>query len=115
MAHINFMGKFGGRLVRDSDVYQVKDDERLQNLIVSKTTLNPLKQTSGHSHDGLDEVYVFTGSPGQRGEMIVGEERFKVAPGMIILVPQGLFHQVINTEKTPLEFIAIFQRYDRGV
>ena len=46
----------GGELIRDTDVYQVIDNNLLNNLTLSKTILHPLHRTSGHSHEGLEEV-----------------------------------------------------------
>ena len=49
----------GGEIIRDTHVYQVIDNKFLSNLTLSKTILSPWQETSGHSHDGLEEVYFF--------------------------------------------------------
>ncbi len=48
-----------GELIRDTHVYKVIDNKFLNNLTLSKTILNPLQQTGGHKHEGLEEVYFF--------------------------------------------------------
>ena len=43
------------------------------------------------------------------GEMEVGEERFPVTGGDVILIPDGAFHRVHNLSDTvPLYFVCVF-------
>lgn len=112
---VNYFSNFSAPDIRANDTYRVQDWEILNNLTISRTCLWGGKSTKGHAHPGLEEVYVFTGSVGERGEMEVGTDRFEVHPGMIVAVPAGEFHRVHNKDdKRPLQFIAIFQKYDRN-
>jgi mannose-6-phosphate isomerase-like protein (cupin superfamily) len=82
-------------IVKNDDRYIVKDNTKLKNLVLSSTALYPGKSTSGHTHKGQEEIYFFV--KGQ-GEMIVGHQRFPVEEGDVVLIPDGAFHQVINTQ-----------------
>lgn len=98
----------GGEVVKDNEVYLLKDNRDLNNLILSSTQLYPGKHTRGHRHAGQEEVYFFVAG---RGEMIVGEENdqsFPVAAGDVILIPDGAFHRVINTGNSDLIFNCVF-------
>lgn len=100
-----------GETIRDTNVYQVIDNNFLNNLTLSKTILYPLQQTSGHSHEGLEEVYFFQQG---KGGMKLDEEFIKVTAGDIVLIPAGAFHKVFNTSvEDNLEFVCVFQRYER--
>jgi mannose-6-phosphate isomerase-like protein (cupin superfamily) len=99
-----------GELIRSTDVYDVEDNTTLNNLTVSKTTLHPGKETKGHKHDDLDEVYLFIQG---FGLMEVGDQTTLVTEGAIVLVPGGEFHRVYNDSSDDLIFIAVFQAYDR--
>ena len=85
-------------IVKNDDRYIVKDNTKLKNLVLSSTALYPGKSTSGHTHKGQEEIYFFV--KGQ-GEMIVGHQRFPVEKGDVVLIPDGAFHQVINTQMPP--------------
>ena len=103
---------FNGEIVRDNTTYTIQDNNLLQNLTLSKTSLCGGKFTAGHSHKGLDEVYYFIKG---NGIMRIDDEYTIVEPGKIILVPGGAFHQVINSDESHrLDFICVFQKYDRN-
>ena len=98
----------GGEVVKDNEVYLLKDNRDLNNLILSSTCLYPGQQTRGHRHAGQEEVYFFVAGHGQ---MIVGEETsepFIVHPGDIVMIPDGAFHRVINDGDTDLIFNCVF-------
>lgn len=99
-----------GEIIRDNETYIVEDNTFLNNLTVSKTTLYPGKQTNGHSHAGLEEVYTFVKGT---GIIIIDDTEQACAPGDIFMIPDGSFHRVRNTGDTNLEFICIFQKYTR--
>lgn len=101
-----------GTVIRDTDVYVVEDNTHLNNLTVSKTILHPGKETSGHSHPGLEEVYFFKCGT---GTMQLDDETFIVSAGDIILIPDGAFHKVFNNTgcKSDLVFVCVFQKYNR--
>ena len=94
-------------LVKENETYTLIDNTDLTRLVVSKTILNPEKNTNGHSHPGKEEVYHFTTGTGY---IQIDEETFNITGGDIVLIPDGAFHKVYNTsEKTTLEFVCIFE------
>jgi oxalate decarboxylase/phosphoglucose isomerase-like protein (cupin superfamily) len=98
----------GGEIVKDTEVYLLKDNHDLNNLVLSSTKLYPGQQTRGHRHEGQEEVYFFVEGQGQ---MIVGEETdelFVVRKNDIVLIPDGAFHRVINDGDTNLIFNCVF-------
>jgi mannose-6-phosphate isomerase-like protein (cupin superfamily) len=97
-----------GKVVKDNDVYTVTDVRRLQNLVVSLTVLHPGKETGGHSHDGAEEVYNFEEGS---GEMQLGDERFPVSEGDIVVIPKSAFHKVFNTGSVDMKFVCVFEKY----
>ena len=97
--------EIGGVVVKQDERYKVKDNHTLKNLIVSSTLLNPGKSTSGHKHPGQEEVYYFVEG---FGEMEIDDEKFTVAKGDVVLIPDGVFHRVHNTNLHPLYFVCVF-------
>ncbi len=99
----------GGEVVKDNEVYILKDNRDLNNLVLSSTWLYRGQQTRGHRHVGQEEVYFFVQG---RGKMIVGEETdlpFDVSPGDVVLIPDGAFHRVINDGDSHMLFNCVFQ------
>ena len=99
----------GGEVVKDNEVYVLKDNHDLNNLVLSSTWLYRGKQTRGHRHAGQDEVYFFVQG---RGKMIVGEETdepFDVQAGDVVLIPDNAFHRVINDGDGHMLFNCVFQ------
>jgi len=102
----------GGEVIKENETYTLTDNNHLEHLTLSKTELNPGMNTRGHSHDSQEEVYFFNEGI---GEMQVGEEKFKVEPGSIVLIPAGKFHRVFNESgKSNLSFVCVFEKYDRS-
>ena len=95
----------GGDIVKDNDTYQLRDNTTLKNLVLSSTLLHTGKQTTGHKHEGQEEVYYFVSG---YGEMLIDEERFGVEPGDIVLIEDGEFHRVYNTGHEDLYFVCVF-------
>lgn len=98
----------GGEIVKDTEVYLLKDNRDLNNLVLSSTKLYRNQQTRGHRHAGQEEVYFFVQGT---GKMIVGEETdapFPVSAGDIVLIPDGAFHRVINDGESNLVFNCVF-------
>lgn len=95
----------GGKIAKQDERYIVKDNSYLKNLIVSSTTLNPGKSTSGHKHPGQEEVYYFVNGS---GEMELDNEKFVVESGDVVLIPDGAFHRVYNTGTQSLYFVCVF-------
>ena len=108
------LDKTDSKVIHSNETYDVIDNTNLNNLIVSKTTLHPGKETSGHNHSGQEEVYVFIRGS---GKMVVGTNTYNVKAGGTILIPDGDFHKVWNTSEydgdfeypiCDLEFICVF-------
>jgi len=98
----------GGEVVKDTEVYLLKDNKTLNNLVLSSTKLYVGQSTRGHRHAGQEEVYFFVQGA---GKMIVGDESdepFSVSAGDIILIPDGAFHRVINDGEMNLIFNCVF-------
>jgi len=95
----------GGELVRDNDTYIVQDNTELNNLVLSSTMLHPNQCTTGHKHEGQEEVYIFVRGEGM---MQLDDETFSVRPGDIVTIEDGVFHKVFNSERIELYFICIF-------
>ena len=96
----------GGDILKDNDIYQLRDNTTLKNLVLSSTLLHAGKQTTGHKHDGQEEVCFFIAG---KGEMLIDEERFAVEPGDIVLIEDGEFHRVYNTSQEDLYFVCVFE------
>lgn len=84
-----------GRLVADDERYHIHDYD-LDGLTVSPTELKRGKETRGLLHSSNAEVYFF---PGGDAEMEVGEDRFKIYRGAV-MIPKGEVHRVINRSLT---------------
>ena len=96
----------GGSIVKQDDRYIVKDNKSLNNLVLSSTELYPEKSTTGHSHEGQEEIYFFIRG---FGKMQVGDKTFEVDEGDIVTIPDGAFHRVWNQSKyDKLYFICVF-------
>ncbi len=97
------------QLVLDNERYKVYD-LKLDHLTVSVTELHPGKETRGHKHDEIEEVYFCKEG---KGQIIVGEEAMDFEKGDVVTIPLGAFHRVLNPSKKELVFLAIFEKYER--
>tara|TARA_R110002051_G_scaffold312390_1_gene387537 strand:+ start:1003 stop:1335 length:333 start_codon:yes stop_codon:yes gene_type:complete len=100
------------KTVKEDERYLVEDNTDLKTLVVSKTSLKPLKETTGHSHIGQEEVYIFTTG---EGYLESDDETIKIKEGDIVTIDDGDFHKVRNTSPSiNLNFTCIFpgKRYD---
>ena len=95
----------GGDIIKANAVYTLRDNKTLKNLVLSQTILHVNQNTNGHYHEGQEEVYFFVQGTGM---MIVDEEKFRVAAGDVILIPDGAFHRVINDGEMNLLFNCVF-------
>lgn len=93
-----------GKIVKDDDRYMVIDNTRLKNLVVSSTNLYPNKSTTGHSHEGQEEVYHFLQGG---GTMEIDDNFFEVKAGDMVLIEDGVFHRVQAGDKG-CYFVCIF-------
>lgn len=95
----------GGDIIKANGVYTVRDNKSLKNLVLSQTILHVGQETTGHYHVGQEEVYFFMYG---KGMMIVGDDKFSVEGGDIVLIPDGLFHKVFNAGESDLIFNCVF-------
>ncbi len=100
------MEAIGGSVKKRDDRYLVRDNETLERLVLSSTTLKPNKSTTGHSHADSDEIYFFISGI---GSMTLGKRGFLVESGDVVLVKAGEFHRVKNSDDIfPLYFVCVF-------
>jgi len=101
----------GGTVVKRDDRYVVTDNPFGNSLVLSSTQLESGHETTGHKHEGQEEVYFFVGGAGQ---MQLDDETFSVRTDDIVLIKDGVFHKVFNTGTAPLSFICVFdgKRYE---
>ena len=95
----------GGDILKDNNIYQLRDNTSLKNLVLSSTLLHAGKEATGHKHEGQEEVYFFISG---LGEMSIDDKRFSVKPGDIVLIEDGEFHRVYNTSQEDLYFVCVF-------
>ena len=95
----------GGEVIKDNEVYKLKDNTTLNNLVVSSTDMKPHQTTNGHKHPGQEEVYYFIEGT---GKMELGEEMIKVEPGDVILIKDGVYHRVHAGMYEELYFVCVF-------
>jgi len=94
-----------GHVVKEDDRYLVRDNTSLKNLVVSSTKLNPNKETTGHKHDGQEEVYLFIKGDGY---MWLDDDKMPVHANEIVLIEDGVFHKVAAGDDG-LYFVCVFQ------
>tara|TARA_B100001146_G_C16037196_1_gene371973 strand:+ start:59 stop:424 length:366 start_codon:yes stop_codon:yes gene_type:complete len=95
----------GGEVLKDTDVYELKDNKKLKNLVISSTHLRANKHTTGHRHVGQEEVYFFIRG---KGEMEIDNNRIPVKENDVVLIEDGEFHKVYNTGHLGLYFVCVF-------
>ena len=101
----------GGEVVKDNETYILKDNTSLKNLVLSSTELKPYQKTNGHSHAGQEEVYFFVAGTGL---MYLNNVPRRVGPGDVVLIEDGIHHQVVNDTPDVLYFTCVFdgKRYE---
>ena len=93
------------KLRKKDDRYEVRD-LKLQDFILSTTSLKQGKATTGHSHV-YEEAYCFIKGC---GTLVLGESSQEVKAGDIIIVPGRTFHRVFNNGCPELLFLCVFKR-----
>ena len=93
-----------GDVVKHDERYIVKDNTILKNLVVSSTRLNPEHSTSGHSHAGQEEVYMFIEGS---GTIELDYVTHNVTAGDTVLIKDGVFHRV-HAGNEELYFVCVF-------
>jgi len=100
------LNKHDSEIIKKNEIYTLVDNTELKNLVVSKTILHPKKNTTGHRHPGQEEVYYFLSGT---GHMKLNEKIEIIRPGDIVLIHDGVFHQVFNnSEEEDLIFVCVF-------
>ena len=98
------MFDIGGKIVKEDERYVVKDNTTLNNLIISSTNLNPQCSTSGHKHEGQEEVYIFVKGC---GSIVLDNETKLVNEGDVVLIEDGVYHKV-HAGNWGCQFICVF-------
>ena len=102
-----------GTVAKKDKRYVVRDNLFLKDLVLSSTRLKAKCKTNGHSHNKQEEVYLFLSG---KGKIIIDDTIHFVSQNSIVLIPDGAFHQVENTEDVEdLYFVCVFngKRYDK--
>ncbi len=95
----------GGEVIKDNDVYLLKDNSFGKKLVLSSTFLRANQMTTGHRHQGQEEVYFFVKG---NGNMEIDGKLFPVKEGDVVCIEDGEFHKVYNTGHTGLYFVCVF-------
>ncbi len=95
----------GGKIAKEDDRYIVKDNTLLKGLVVSSTDLHPMKSTTGHEHEGQEEVYFFVKG---NGRMELDDKEINVGAGDTVLIEDGVFHRV-HAGPEGCYFVCVFQ------
>jgi len=93
-----------GDVIKDNEVYTLKDNTTLNNLVVSSTDMKPHKSTNGHSHPGQEEVYIFVKGS---GTMYLDNVSRDVKRGDVVLIEDGVHHRV-ESDEDGLYFVCVF-------
>ena len=112
MSQLTF-NNVGGQVVKSDERYTVTDNTSLNHLVLSSTRLEPMKSTTGHSHQGQEEVYMFVEGS---GKMELDDSTVEFKKGDIILIKDGVFHRV-HAGSNGAYFVCVFDgyRYDAHV
>lgn len=115
----------GHQIERNYILYDLsKKSTGLERHIISLTEISPGKvngegkMTTGHTHP-QEEVYIFLGGKGelilrnQKGKLLLDQYERQVSEGDLVTIPSNVWHRVFNTGDEPLEFLCIFENYER--
>ena len=94
----------GGDVIKDNEVYKLKDNTTLNNLVVSSTDMKPHQSTNGHTHAGQEEVYIFVQGS---GTMYLDNVPGDVKRGDVVLIEDCVHHRVESNEEG-LYFVCVF-------
>ena len=85
----------------------------LKKLMVTMNTVYPgkvnkeNKMTRGHKHNA-EEVYIFLKGS---GKIFLNKKRISIKKDDLITVPVNTWHRVVNTGRTKLIFLTVFQKH----
>jgi len=57
--------------------------------------IDPSSSSNPHAHSSQEEVFYCVGG---RGVIRVGDEEAEISPGSCVFVPEGMVHQLVNTQ-----------------
>lgn len=91
-------------LARDNENFRrvLMTGEKMQ---IVAMTIQPGEEIGAESHEGHDQVLYFTAG---MGEAVLGEERFGVRAGHLVLVRSGVHHNFVNTGDEPLRIVTAY-------
>lgn len=69
------------------------------NLLLGLNCFEPGQSQPVHDHEGQDKFYLVVEG---EGEFVVGQERQRAGPGLVVWAPAGVAHGVTNTGTTRL-------------
>ena len=84
-----------GEVVKDNDVYILKDNTDLKSLVLSSTLLHTGTSTRCHSHPGQEEIYMIMDG---QGKMQLDDKMVLVKEGEVILIEDGVFIESLIQE-----------------
>ena len=67
-------------------------------------SIPPGSGTNYHSHVIGEIIFIVAGT----GEVLLGEEKFDVAPDTVLWAPANIFHHVRNTGSTQMKIFTVF-------
>lgn len=90
-----------------------KPEAELLNIrSISHARLEPNTTTVATAHSGYQEIlYVESGE----GSIKAGERSEEITEGSIILIPQGLSHQIVNEWDDPLDLVSVIDDVPPGL
>jgi len=98
--------KTDGKTTVSESNYSVVDNETLKTMTLSGMTIQPNSDSFRHVHKGHEEIYMFVRGTGSM--QLNNDSKFGVAPGDIVLIPDGTTHEVWNTGGEELYFLMIY-------
>jgi mannose-6-phosphate isomerase-like protein (cupin superfamily) len=90
-----------GRTIK---VLLAPDRQDVPDITFSFALIDPNGQTDYHSHDRPEMIYIVSG----RGHSICEGETIDVQADMVLWVPAGEMHQMINTGAETLKLATVF-------
>jgi mannose-6-phosphate isomerase-like protein (cupin superfamily) len=92
------------RLARENDDFrhEVATAERSQVVVM---TIPPGGEIGEEVHEGIDQLLLFVEG---EAEAIVGDERRRVGPDELVLVPGGIRHNFVNIGEFPLRLVTVY-------
>jgi mannose-6-phosphate isomerase-like protein (cupin superfamily) len=92
------------RLARENDDFrrEVATAERSQVVVM---TIPPGGEIGAEVHEGIDQLLLFVEG---EAEAIVDDERRRVGPDELVLVPGGTRHNFVNIGEFPLRLVTVY-------